>query len=63
MIKFGSYIIILVSVFRLILRTWDFVPLFFVQRHPSTRVVGSDWCILVLLFCLLQSDFMVPNIL
>lgn len=31
MIKFGSYIIVLVSAFRLILRTWDFVPSFFVQ--------------------------------
>lgn len=62
MIKFGSYIIILVSVFRLILRTWDFVPSFFVQGDTCTRVVGSDWYILVFLFCLLQSNLVVPNI-
>lgn len=62
MIKFGSYIIILVSVFRLILRTWGIVPSFFVQGNTCMRVVGSDWCILVLLFCLLQSHSMVPNI-
>lgn len=63
MIKFGSYIIILVSVFRSILRTWDFVPSFFVQEGTCTRVVVSDWCILVLLFCLLQPHLMVLNIL
>lgn len=63
MIKFGSYIIILVSVLRLILRTWDFVPSHFVQRDTCTRIVDSDWCILVFLFCLLQSNLMVPNIL
>lgn len=63
MIKFDSYIIILVFGFRLILRTWDFVPSFFVQRDTSTRAVGSDWYIPVFLFCLLQSDLMVPNIL